>query len=199
LRMRPAMYFFGSLFRALQRLNDQRLLPNSPLLPMLAQSWLTTDPPQGAVFAKTFVETTYGATIDRALPRVAATLAQAGRLGDREAFIEQLKPARTQLAAIEERVDREPGALTGALGPALWLAATPTRVVNLNTAEADQLASLDYSPTDRAARIVAERERRGPYDSLADLARRVRLPAPVLAALNDMAAKALVLGTYPRL
>ena len=195
----PSAARYASLFRALQQLNGQVLLPDSPLMPLLAQSWMATDPPQGAAFAKIFVETTYGATIDRGLPLAAAALAQVGRAGDQEAFIERLKPARVQLAAVEARVNLQPTALTTALGPALWLAATKTLVVNLNTAEPDQLVALDYSLTDWAAKIVAERENHGPYSNLSDIALRVGLPAPLNATLHAMAAKAIMLGVYPRL
>jgi DNA uptake protein ComE-like DNA-binding protein len=126
-------------------------------------------------------------------------MAQVGRAGDQNAFVAQLKPARLQLTAADERVNRQSDALTAALGPALWLAATPARTVNLNTAEADQLVSLDHSLTDWAVRLVAERESHGPYASLPDLARRVGLPTPLIATLEDMAATAAKLGTYPRL
>jgi DNA uptake protein ComE-like DNA-binding protein len=195
----PSVVRYASLFRALQRLNSRDLLPDSPLMPLLAQSWMATDPPRGATFAKIFVQTTYGATIDRDLPVAAAALAQVGRAGDQEAFIERLKPARMQLAAVEERVNMQPAALATALGPALWLASSETLVVNLNTAEPDQLVALDYSLTDWAARIVAERDNHGPYSGLIDLGQRVGLPDPLIARLKDMAAKASMLGTYPRL
>jgi DNA uptake protein ComE-like DNA-binding protein len=195
----PSFAQYASLFRALQQLNSQSLSPDSPLLPILAQSWMASDQPRGAAFTKIFVETTYGATIDRALPQITAVLAQVGRAGDQQAFVEQLKSARLQLAAVEEHVNQQPSALTAALGPAIWLVAKPPRVVNLNTAEPDQLVSLDHALTDWAAMVVAERESHGPYASLSDLARRVGLPAPLIATLNEMAAKAVMLGTYSRL
>jgi DNA uptake protein ComE-like DNA-binding protein len=190
---------YASLFRALQQLNSRPLLPDSPLLPMLAQSWTAADQSRGASFTKIFIETTYGASIDRALPQAAAALAQVGRAGDQKAFVEQLKRARLLLTAAEERVNQQSSALTAALGPAIWLAAAPTRIVNLNTAEADQLVSLDNSLTDWADKIVAERESHGPYGSLPDLARRVALLTPLVVKLNDMAAMAVKLGTYRRL
>ena len=93
----------------------------------------------------------------------------------------------------------QPTALTAALGPAIWLASTETLVVNLNTAEPDQLVALNYSLTDWAARIVAERDNHGPYSSLIDLGQRVGLPVPITEKLDSMAAKAGMLGTYPRL
>jgi DNA uptake protein ComE-like DNA-binding protein len=195
----PSVVRYASLFRALQELNSRVLVPDSPLMPLLAQSWMSTDPPQGAVFTKIFIETSYGATIDRGLPVAAAALAQVGRAGDQKAFIESLKPARMQLAAVEERVNMQPVALTAALGPALWIALTETVFVNLNTAEPDQLVALDYLLTNWAASIVAERENHGPYSSLIDLGQRVGLPVPLTSKLNDMSAKAGMLGTYPRL
>ena len=126
-------------------------------------------------------------------------LAQVGRAGRQEAFVEQLKSVRAQMGALTERAVREPATLTAALGPALWLATSQSLVLNVNTAEADQLAVLDRSLADWAGRIVAEREARGSFGSLIDLTQRVGLPAALAGRLGDMAAAALTLGTYPRL
>jgi Helix-hairpin-helix motif len=79
------------------------------------------------------------------------------------------------------------------------LATPQSLVVNVNTAEADQLSALDRSLTDWAERIVVERDVQGPYVSLSDLTRRVGLSAPLATRLSDMAAAAVTLGTYPRL
>lgn len=190
---------YVSLFRALQHLDRQELRPDSPLLPLLAQSWLTTDPPQGKRFAKLFVETTYGATIERALPQATMELAQIGRLGKQQAFVEHLKPARAQLAALIEQVNQQPVMLAAGLGPALWIATTESLVLNLNTAEADQLAALDASLAEWGGKIVAERDAHGPYGSLGDLAQRVGLPESLGAKISGMAAMAFALGTNPRL
>jgi hypothetical protein len=189
---------YSSLFRALQRLNTRDLQPDSPLLPLLAQSWIATDSTQGTRFANILVETTYGATVDRALPRATVALAQVGRIGNQDAFVQQLKSARAQMAAVVERVTREPAALTAALGPALWLATSQSLVLNVNTAEADQLLALDRAFADWAERIVIERDAQGPYGSLTDLAQRVGLPGSLAARLSDMAAAAVALGTYQR-
>jgi DNA uptake protein ComE-like DNA-binding protein len=195
----PSVARYASLFRALQHLNTENLQPDSPLLPLLARSWSAIDPAQGARFANIFVETTYGATIDSALPRATMALAQVGRIGKQEAFVEQLKSARAQMAALAERVGREPAALTVALGPALWLATSQSLVLNVNTAEADQLSALDGSLADWAQKIVVERDAQGPYGSLSDLRQRVALPGPLATKLTDMAAAAVTLGPYPRL
>ncbi len=188
-----------SLFRAMQHLNNQELRPDSPLLPLLAKSWLTTDPPQGKRFAKIFVETTYGATIERALPQATMALAQIGRLGKQQAFVDQLKPARAQLAALIEKVSQQPDALTAALGPALWIATIEPLVFNLNAVEADQLTALDPSLVEWGGKIAAERDAHGPYGSVSDLAQRVGLPESLAARIGGMVATAISLGTYPRL
>ena len=190
---------YVSLFRALQQLDRQALHPDSPLLALLAKSWMTTDPPQGKRFAKIFVETTYGATIERALPQATMELAQLGRLGKQQAFVERLKPARAQLAALIERVSQQPDMLTAGLGPALWVATTESLVLNLNTAEADQLAALDASLAEWGGKIVAERDAHGPYGSLGDLTQRAGLPESLAARISGMAATAVSLGRYPRL
>jgi DNA uptake protein ComE-like DNA-binding protein len=121
------------------------------------------------------------------------------RIGKQEAFVKQLKSARAQMAALAERVAREPATLTATLGPALWLATPQPLVLNVNTAEADQLSALERSLTDWAEKIVVERDVRGPYVSCGDLTQRVGLPAPLAARLSDMAAAAVTLGIHPRL
>ncbi len=199
-----AIHFQGlsrllTLNRALQHLDRQELHPDSPLLPLLAQSWLTTDPPQGKRFVKLFVETTYGATIERALPQATMELAQIGRLGKQQAFVEHLQPARAQLAALIEQVNQQPVMLTAGLGPALWIAVTESLVLNLNTAEADQLVALDASLAEWGGKIVVERDAHGPYGSLGDLVQRAGMPESIAVKIRDMAATAIRLGSYPRL
>jgi hypothetical protein len=116
-------------------------------------------------------------------------LARLGRLGKQQAFVEHLKPARAQLAALIERVSQQPDMLTAGLGPALWIATTESLVLNLNTAEADQLAALDASLAEWGGKIVVERDEHGPYGSLGDLAQRAGLPesrgAPRVARRQD--------------
>jgi hypothetical protein len=195
----PSVARYASLFRALQHLDKQALRPDSPLMALLTESWMSTDPAEGARFAKTFVETTYGATIDSALPQATAVLARLGRIGKQQAFVEHLQPARAELAALVERITQQPTALTTALGPALWIATTQPLVLNLNTAETDQLGALDGSLAEWSVRIVAERDARGAYSSWGDLVRRVGLPESLAIEIQNMAAAAVTLGTYPRL
>ena len=183
----------------LQRLNRQELRPDSPLLPLLVQSWMATDLSPGQQFLRLFIETTYGATIETALPQATVALAQVGRVGNQEAFVEQLQPARKQLAALTVRATHEPGLLAAALGPPLWVASSAPLIVNLNTAEADELAALDRSLAECAEKIVAERDAHGAYQSLDELVRRTRLLAPLPQRLGELAAAAAALGTYPRL
>jgi hypothetical protein len=194
-----ALARYVSLFRAMRQLNNEDLLPDSPLLPLLTRTWMRTDPRPGARFAKSFVETTYGATIDRALPQATMVLAQIGRLGKQQAFVEHLKPARAQMAELIEKITRQSDSLTAALGPALWIATAEPQALNLNTAETDQLAALDGFLAEWAEKIVAERDSQGPYGSLSDLVRRAGLPAAVASKLQDMAAAAVALGTNSRL
>jgi len=199
LARRPSAARYASLFRALQRLNSQELKPDSPLLPLLVQNWIVADPSQGNEFLRLFIETTYGATIETALPQATVALAQVGRVGNQEAFVEQLKPARERLAALTERTARQPGLLTAALGPAIWLASSVPLIVNVNTAESDELAALDHSLACCAGNIVAERDAHGPYQSLDELVRRTGLAAPLPETLSELAAAATALGPYPRL
>jgi hypothetical protein len=57
----PSVARYSSLFRALRQMDARSLLPDSPLLPMLAQSWTAADPLRGASFTKILIDTTYGA------------------------------------------------------------------------------------------------------------------------------------------
>src|SRR5258706_11571304 len=198
LARRPSVDRYVSLFRALQRLSRQELKPDSPLLPLLVQSWIVTDPSRGNEFLRLFIEITYGSTIETALPHSTVALAQAERVWHTEVVVEQLKPAREQLAALTERTARQPGLLTAALGPAIWLASSAPLIVNLNTAEADELAALDHSFACCAEKIVAERDAHGPFHSLDDLVQRTGLAVPLPKMLSDLAAAAMALGTYPR-
>ena len=194
----PSVERYVSFFRALKHLNAQGLQPDSHLLPLLAQSWIAIDPQQGRRFASILVETTYGATIERTLPRATVALAQVGRIGRQEAFVEQLKSVRAQMGPLTERAAREPATLSAALGPGLWLATPQSLVLNANTAEADQFAALDRSLADWAEKIVAERDARGSYGSLSDVTQRIGLPAALASRLSDMATAAHTLGTYSR-
>jgi DNA uptake protein ComE-like DNA-binding protein len=89
--------------------------------------------------------------------------------------------------------------LTAGLGPALWIATSESLVLNLNTAEADQLAALDASLAEWGGKIVAERDAHGSYGSLGDLTQRAGLPESLAARISGMAATAVSLGSYPRL
>lgn len=160
---------------------------------------MAIEPLQGTAFTKSFIETTYAATMDEGMRKATETLAVAGRAGDRAAFVTQLRMARVQLADLVERARREPGALTAALGPALWVAVSELLVIDLNTAEADQLIALDGALAPWASKIVSERNDHGPFRTVSDVAHRVDVPGSLAAALETMAAKALSLGTYPRL
>ena len=81
----------------------------------------------------------------------------------------------------------------------MWIATSESLVLNLNTAEADQLAALDASLVEWGGKIVAERDAHGPYGSFGDLTQRAGLPESVVAKTSGMAATAVSLGSYPRL
>ncbi len=198
LAQRPSVARYTSLFRALQSLNARDLQPDTALVPLLVQDWMLSDPPQGKRFLQVFVETTYGATIESALPQATVALARVGRIGQQAEFVRQLGPARAQLSALIGRATQQPALLSAALGPALWLAAKGPLVINLNTAEADEVVALDGSLASLAEPIVAERDAHGPYQSLDELAQRNGLSPALRNTLGELAAQSSALGTYQR-
>lgn len=146
------------------------------------------------------VDTTYGASVDRALAQRTEALAAAGGLGDADAFVERLGPAREALKRLREAVAASPGQLRTALGPALWLLArdAPALPVNLNTAELEHLAALPGMDAAAAQRAVDSRRRDGAFADLDDFARRAGLDDAGRARLAQQAQAMRVLGTYRR-
>lgn len=176
-------------FEAFAALQARPLAPGTALPVELLRVYRARDEAAGRQAIGVFVDTTYGATIDASLPGRAAALAEAGALGDIEAFVGGLRPAREALAALRAQAQDDPSRLDTALGPELWLLAEgePARAVNLNTAGPAQVAALGLSP-DEAARLVAAREAGGDFRDLADVASRAGLASDAGATLRARAA-----------
>lgn len=188
LRMR-----YEPMFRAFRTLGSQRPTIDTALLPTVVQIMAKQSPEDGKRFVKVLVETSYGALTSPALAAQAERVAQAGRFGDGEAFVPQLKEARKAMAAEVEAVQAHPEKLASRLGPELWLlpaGGTAARTVNLNTAELEQLLTLHGVSAKAADLALASREKNGYFTSVADFARRAGVSAAPLQAMADAARKA---------
>lgn len=175
-------------FEAFAALQARPLASGTALPVELLRVRRAADEAAGREAISVFVDTTYGATIDAAMPARAAALAHAGALGDIGAFVGGLRPAREALAALRDRAQDDPSRLDAALGSELWLLAEgePARAVNLNTAGAAQVAALGL-PAETAARLVADREANGLFHDLADVVSRLGLDARVGERLRTRA------------
>lgn len=186
-------------FRALSALQSRALEPDSPLPVLLLRELHALDADAGARAIGQFIDTTYGLTEDSGLQAPAEALAMAGALGDIEAFVGGLGPARQALARVREAALADPSRLGSALGPAIWLLAegegAPT--VNLNTAGDAELRALGLA-ADESARLLSERRRAGAFESLDDAVARAGLAPSVAARLNARRAAMRDAGTQPR-
>ena len=171
-------------FEAFMALDRRALQPDSPLPTMLLRELPVRDPEAGRRAIATFVDTTYGLTMDASMQARAETLAFAGAMGDIEAFVGGLGPARKALAALRESALSDPGKLDAALGTGLWLRAEGPEGVtmNLNTAGHESLLALGLG-AGQVAGLLAARHASGPFASLEDAATRARLDAPARARL----------------
>jgi len=202
---------YEPMFRAFSTLGAQHPTVDTALLPAVAQIMAKQSPDDGKRFVKVLVETSYGALTSPALAAQAERVAQAGRFGDGDAFVPQLKEARKAMAAEVEDVQAHPDKLASRVGPALWLSpvaargaagapatgvaggpagGTRARTVNLNTAEREQLLALPGISAAAADRALASRDKDGYFSSVTDFARRAGLAAAPLQAMADAARKA---------
>lgn len=199
---------YGRVFEALGVLGRGELPPDTPILVRLLRSYAGLHPENGGDALRLFVETTFASTIDPAVAREAEALAARGRVGDHEAFVAQLRPARENLARVVEETVRIPARLDAALSTPIWLYAElppktpegkPTPLaVNLNTTEREPLAALPGVGDALAAKIVAERRAKGPYANLTNLSERVKLSGKAAAAVAELNEAAQKAGTYER-
>lgn len=199
---------YGRVFEALAVLGRNELSPDTAILVRLLRSYVGLHPEQGADAMRSFLETTYATTVDPSVARLYEALAARGRVGDMATFVEQLKPAREELARVVEETIRTPARLDAALSPSIWLYtdvnakvenAKPHPVAyNLNTAEHEHLAALPGVGGALAAKIVADRRQRGGYASLANLAERLKLSGKTVGALAELNEAAQSAGTFGR-
>lgn len=186
-------------FEAMAAMQARPLHPDSPLPVLLLRELHARDAAAGQGAIGIFMDTTYGATVDPALPRQAGELALAGATGDIESYVGRLKPARDALAAAREAVLADPSRLDAALGPGLWLLADGEQgiAVNLNSAEAAQLSALGL-PGQAVSRLLESRRSGAAFSGIADAAARAGLDAGTVSRLEAQAAAMRAAGTYPR-
>jgi len=166
---------YEELFLALKALSGTTLKPDSPVFLRVARQVIEQTPSLRSRWLQTIVGITYGATVERNLPRQTEALALSGREGA-EQFIEQLAAIRKSLAALTREVERNPERLTAALGPEIWVAADPSGPpVNLNTAERDTLVLLLKLDPTTAERALQSRRSQSPFASIEDFAARAGL------------------------
>lgn len=198
---------YEPLFGSLAQLSRSTLDADAPLLPRLLQQHAKAQPRQAAAMLRVFVETTYGATVDRRLPLQADRLAAAGRINQREAFVDGLKPARTALAAALDGVAKDTAKLEAALSPPLWLFAAADGTAK--TAGSDGVA-LDLNAADSyalgllledaalAARLVQWRREHGGFADIAAAVAALQLPPAQAGLLQRLHGAALKAGTWAR-
>jgi hypothetical protein len=195
---------YEPMFRAFHALGEQKLDAAVPLLPLTARLLNEQAPEDGKRFIKVLVETSYGALTSPSLAAQSEKLAAAGRFGDGDAFVPQLKAARKAMADEVTAAQADPRRLESQIGPALWVlpplphgakAGTEVRTVDLNTAEREQLMTLPGVPAAIAERALTSRDKDGDFRSVADFARRTGIAAPRLQAMAEAATKG---GAYSR-
>ena len=199
---------YAPLFNGLKAMRGDTLTADTPLLPALASTLVRTAPDAGKRLAQVLVETSYGALASPALAAQSEALARIGRSGDGKAFVPALKAARQAMAAEVAAVQAHPEKLAAQAGPALWLK-HPTRTlatgeqpaplfIDLNTAEAEHLATLPGLAPATVHKALASRRQDGNFRSLQEFARRAGLADTQRKALETMAAAARAAGTYAR-
>jgi hypothetical protein len=195
---------YEPMFQAFHALGDERPTVATPLLPSTARLLAAQAPEDGKRFIKVLVETSYGALTSPSLAAQSEQLAAAGRFGDGDAFVPQLKAARKVMGDAVAAAQADPRRLESQIGPALWVlpplprgaaAGFDVRTVDLNTAEREQLMTLPGVSAAIADRALASRDKDGYFRSLADFARRTGLSAARLQAMAEAAVKD---GTYSR-
>ena len=186
-------------FEALAALQARPLQADSPLPVLLLRELHARDDAAGRQAIGIFIDTTYGATVDPALPRQAGELALAGATGDIEAYVGRLKPARDALAAARESALADPSRLDAALGPGLWLLAEGEDgiAVNLNSAEAAQLSALGLSEQ-AVSRLLESRRSGSAFADFDDVVLRTGLDARTASRLKAQATALESAGPYPR-
>ena len=154
----------------------------------------------GATDTRSFIETTYAATVDPEIAHAVEALARTGRIGDQEAFVAQLDAVRRRFTALESALEGTRVLTHPGVGPDLWvlLEIPKDTAVNLNTAELDPLVSLPGVGPASGARAIASRDASGPFRSFDDFAQRAGIDKKAAARLQERAAAMKAAGAYTR-
>jgi hypothetical protein len=181
---------YASMFRALHAMSRERLDAATPLLPLLARTLAQVDPEDGRRFIATLAETSHGALLSPALAAASQATFIPALAGDGESFVLLLGPLRARVAQAVAEAQAHPEGLARHVAAPVWLLASPTLAVDLNTAERLHLLALGLDGK-TAARALASRRKDGDFASLADFSARLQL-AP--AAARRLAARQAALA-----
>lgn len=158
----------------------------------LIDAWSRAYPEDRASIIGLFLALSHGATAAPEVRRAAEAASCAGSKGDMAAFGPALGAARTAQAGLVDAVMSGQTRIGAALGPQLWIARADVTIakapwmrartqpltLNLNSASEPELTlALDgrgFAP-EIGARIVTERQDRGPFADLAALQQRLAL------------------------
>jgi len=165
---------YAPMFRALQAMSREKLDAATPLLSLLARTLAQEAPADGKRFIAVLAETSRGALVSPALAAASQASFAPALAGDGERFVPMLEPLRTRFAQAVADTQAQPARLASHVKPAIWLLASPTLAVDLNTAERPHLLALGLDEK-TAERALASRRRDGDFSSLDDFGARVKL------------------------
>lgn len=175
------------LFQALAGVKPDRL--QSPLIAFL-NSYRDSFPKQGYRMTFDFLMLTRGATASQELFRVAQEMNRASARADIPVFREKMHALQDMMNRAKSEVIDGKLPLDAAVGPELWVRnesfahsslwssseEAPLRI-NLNTASAEELATLEGLDPATAQTIVKERRQRGYFESVDQLVNALKLSA----------------------
>lgn len=170
---------YAPMFRALHAMSLEKPDAATPPLPLLARTLAREAPDDGKRFIAVLAETSRGALVSPELAAASQASFAPALAGDGERFVPLLEPLRARFAQAVADTQARPERLASQVKPAIWLLASPTLAVDLNTAERPHLLALGLDRK-TAERALASRRRDGDFANLADFGTRVK-PSPAIA------------------
>jgi hypothetical protein len=188
---------YTRFFAALRRVDRSRLRADDAVFLPVVDAYLAMYPAETERLVGMIIDTTYGATVERAMAARVEELAAIGRRGHIEPFVAQLQEVRGALAALRGRVTKTPSLLGAALVPNIWLL-EGDRSVNLNTAELEELLLLPGIDAATAATALERRRHQGLFRNLADFVARAGISPEDAARLAERETAMKKKGTFER-
>lgn len=198
------------LFAAMGRIAQNTSL-NESLAAAIVIQYAKLFPDEAESIYDIFLRTTYGATVSQGASIAFETALQAGRRGDIETFRTSSRAAFSTLSKSKADVVKGLAHLDGNIGPEIWMRNDEFKIaaaywekdraqsftMNLNTATEAELGTIEGLDLLVARRIVAERRKRGYFESLNDV-RHIECVSPVLLErLQEMATAVLNASSRP--